>query len=106
MEKSHFNYDREKNTIYFNGTVIVDMSRVPEKAKAVVYSAVTVDLRGFDIEFQINRSSFPFDLKFAALSPVGLIKAIMENRLEVEGMVVSTEIQEAYKKIGSNDLPN
>ncbi len=98
-----FNYDQENKNISFDGDIVVDVSQVPQQAKATIYSGVTADFDGFETEFQVNASKRPFDLKITTLSPTGLIKAIVENRLEVEGMLVSNAIQRAYTYLETNN---
>ncbi len=90
------NYDKENMRISFLGDMIVDVSKVPQRAKATIYSVLSSDFEGVKTEFQVNGTQQPFDIKLATLSPTGLIKAIVENRLEVEGMIVSTAIEKAY----------
>ncbi len=97
-----FKFDRKNNTISFKGDVIVDMSLVPSSAKAKFYSGVNEDHIGFDTNFCVTESSSPFDLNVTSLSPTGLVKAIIENSLKVEGMVVSQNINDAYSFLGSN----
>lgn len=96
-------FDAQNSHLSFDGKVIVDLSKVQDCAKATLYSGVTADFTGFETEFQMNASNYPFDLRITTLSPTGLIKAIVENRLEVEGMVVSTFIQEVYSYLDEND---
>lgn len=96
-------FDTNSNHISFNGKVIVDFSMVQNSAKATLYSGVSEDLYSFETEFQLTGSNSPFDLKITALSPTGLIRAIVENRLEVEGMVVSKSIEEVYTYLDEND---
>lgn len=96
-------YDRNSNIISFNGTTVVDMNLVPETAKATVYSGVSVDAPGFDTVFQVDSTNnAPFDLQVAAFTATGFIRAIVENRLEVEGMVVSDVIEQAYAHLWEN----
>jgi len=99
-------YDRNSNTISFKGTAIIDMSLVPETAKATFYSGVTIDFQGFDTVLKFDSTKMPFDLQVAAFNATGFIRAIVENRLEVEGMVVSNVIQKAYEYLRENDLIN
>ncbi len=98
-----FTYDREKNTISFKGDIIVDMSMVPQMAKAKIFSAVSMDCNGIDTDFCVTDSFSPFDLQITSLSPTGLIMAIVENCLQVEGMIVSQNINEAYGYLGDNN---
>lgn len=105
MKRKHdtVKYDRNSKTISFNGTTIVDMSLVPKTAKATFYSGVTVDFQGFDTAFKFDSTKTLFDLQVAAFSATGFIRAIVENRLEVEGMVVSDVIHQAYAYLREND---
>ncbi len=98
-----FTFDRAKSTISFKGDVIVDMSLVPHMAKAKIFSGVSTDCLGFDTDFCVTDSTSPFDLQITSLSPTGLIKAIVENCLQVEGMIVSQNIDKAYTFLGANN---
>ncbi len=98
-----FTFDRAKGTISFKGDVIVDMSMVPHMAKAKLFSGVNMDCLGFDTDFCVTNSSSPFDLQITSLSPTGLIKAIVENCLQVEGMIISQNIDDAYSFLGANN---
>ncbi len=91
-----FKFDRTNNTISFKGDVVVDMSLVAPVAKAKIFSGVNLDYVGFDTDFCVTKSNPPFDLQITSLSPTGLIKAIVENCLQVEGMIVSQTINDAY----------
>lgn len=76
---------------------------LPDGAKATVYSGVVTDLNGYDTRLNVNDTHKPFDLSIVSLAPCGLIKAIVENRLEVEGMVVDQHIHEAYACLRDKD---
>ncbi len=91
-----FSFDRNHNTISFKGDIIVDMSLVPPVAKAKIYSGLNEDCDGIDTAFSVTESTSPFNLQITSLSATGLIKALVENCLQVEGMVVKKKIDEAY----------
>ncbi len=104
MKRDTVRYDSNSNTISINGTTIVDMSLVPETAKVTFYSGVTTDFQGFDTVLKFDNTNTPFDLQVAAFSVTGFIRAIVENRLEVEGMVVCDVIHQVYTNLCENDL--
>ncbi len=94
--KQSLEFIKESKTILFNGQVVVDMSLVPESAKATFFSGVNEDNRGYDTDFRITDSRSPFDLQVASLSLRGFIMAIVKNRLQIEGMIVSESINDTY----------
>ena len=92
-------YDKRDKTILFGDKRIVDMSKVPENAPGKAYSKVTTDSFGADIRLVIEDSLYPFNIQLASFTPAGFVRAIVENRLEVEGMVSIAEIRGAYDYI-------
>ena len=104
MDTSHdkVRYNRSDKSIVFDEKNIVDMSKVPENANGKIFSGVTEDYTGTDFRLVIEDSYFPFNIELASLSPAGFVMAIVKNRLEVEGMVTSDEIQSAYDYISNS----
>ncbi len=72
------------------------------QARAVIFSGLTVDFSGYKTNFSFNGSRCPFDFDIISLSPTGLIQAIIENRLEIDGMIVSGNIYKAYDFLWEN----
>ena len=96
-------FDRRKKTIEYNGAVIIDIRRVKGKAKARLFSRSENDICGYTTVFSILQEDKPFDLGFMSLSTKGLVTAVIENRLEIEGMQVSGDIEDAYRNIWPTD---
>jgi hypothetical protein len=95
-------FNKSTRSILFDEKNIVDMSNVQQSAYGKVYSGVTEDFVGTEIRLMIEDSDFPFNIELASFSPAGLVMAIVKNRLEVEGMVASDEIQAAYEYISDS----
>lgn len=70
-------FQRDNSTVVFNSNVIIDLSKVPNNAKAKVYSGFEMDHQGLETRFRVDDSSFSFDIQFSSLSPKGLIRAII-----------------------------
>ena len=94
-------FDRSNKIIEFNGAVIIDLGPVAGEAKARLYSKSEDDTLGYDTVFSIRSAGKPFDFGFLSLSPEGLVTAAIENRLEIEGMLVNQGLEDAYKHIRS-----
>jgi hypothetical protein len=95
-------FDRTNKIIVFNGAVIIDLRLVAGKAKARLYSKSKDDTIGYDTVFSIQNTDKPFDFGFLSLSPEGFVTAAIENRLEIEGMLISEGLDDAYKHIWLN----
>ncbi len=91
-----FQFHRDDATVVFNGRIVVDLQKVPSNAKAKVHSAFQLHSPYVETNFTIDDSRSPFHVEFASFTPKTLIKAIIENHLEIEGMIVHEDIQEAY----------
>lgn len=92
-------YSKLDNSIIFKDKSIVDLSGVPENAKGKVFSGIAEDHTGTEFRLSIDDSHFPFNIQLASFSPAGFVMAVVKNRIEVEGMVTSDEIQHAYDYI-------
>ena len=96
-------FDRRKKTIEYNGAVIIDVRRVKGKAKARLFSRSEIDTCGYITVFSILKEEKPFDLGFMSLSAKAFVTAVIENRLEIEGMQVSEDIEDAYRNLWQTD---
>lgn len=94
-------FDRDGRTIRYNGNVIIDFGPVSAGAKARLYSKLDKDTLGYETVFTIREERKPFDLGFLILGTEGFIAAAVENRLEIEGMLIHDGIQEAYREVWS-----
>ncbi len=100
---STLSYQRDNSTIVFNKNIIVDLNKVPRNAKARIHFAFKMDSPSVETYFTIEDSNFPFHIEFASFTPKTLVRVIVENHLEVEGMVVHEDIQDAYDFIVRTD---
>jgi hypothetical protein len=94
-------FDKGSKIIKFNGTVIIDLGPVAGKAKARLYSRLEKDTHGYATVFSIRNTEKPFDFGFLSLSTEGFVTAAIENRVEIEGMLVNEGLEDAYKHIRS-----
>jgi len=94
-------FDRSNKIIEFNDEVIIDLGPVAGEAKARLYSKSEDDTLGYDTVFSILNTEKPFDFGFLSLSPEGFVTVAIENRLEIEGMLISEGLEDAYKHIWS-----
>ena len=94
-------FDRSNKIIEFNGAVIIDLGPVAGEAKARLYSKSEDDTLGYDTVFSILNTEKPFDFGFLSLSAEGFVTTAIENRLEIEGMLISEGLEDAYKHIRS-----
>lgn len=102
---SRVKFIRERSVVTFDDKILVDLREVNMEAKAHVFSGVTADFDGIETSFSIIDSSHPFNIEITALSPAGLVQAIIENRLEIDGMEVTEKIQHAYEYLlNSNSI--
>jgi hypothetical protein len=92
-------FDRTNKIIVFNGAVIIDLRLVAGKAKARLYSKSEDDTIGYDTDFSILNTEKPFDFGFLSLNTEGFVTAAVENRLEIEGMLINEGLKDAYKHI-------
>ncbi len=97
--KKQLAFNIENLTVTFDNNVIIDLNGVPHPAEAKLYSGVTSDFKGIDLAFEVVDSTNPFHLCFTKLTVTGFVLALIENRLELEGMVVDERILEAYDYI-------
>ncbi len=97
-------YQRDTSTVVFNENIIVDLNMVPRNAKAKIHSAFKMDSPCVETIFTIDDSNFSFHIEFASFNPKTFIRTIVENHLEVEGMVVYEDIQDAYDFIVNREL--
>lgn len=97
-------FRRDNSTVVYKDKVMVDLSKVQQNAQAKIYSGVTADFQGTPTRFAIDGSLRPFNIQMTSLSPKGLVLAIVENRLEVDGMVVDENIQDAYEFLWERDI--
>lgn len=101
--KTNLIFDRTKKTIEYNGVVIIDVRQVKTKTNARVFSRSENDTCGYTTVFSIVKEEKPFYLGFMSLSAKGFVTAVIENRLEIEGMRVGEDIEEAYRNIWRTD---
>jgi len=94
-------YDKNMRVITIKGRTIIDLQHVPENAEVIVYSKQDFDHGGHKTSLTFKDSRQPFDFKFFTLTPEGLIAAIIENHLEVEGMIIHETLNEAYDQLWS-----
>jgi hypothetical protein len=94
-------FDRSNKIIEFNGAAIIDLGPVAGEAKARFYSKSEDDTLGYDTVFSIRSTGKPFDFGFLSLSSEGFVTAAIENRLEIEGMLVNQGLEDAYQHIRS-----
>ena len=93
-------YDQQAQTIQANGRNVVDLSSVKNGSKAILYSKAAEQGSGFETTFCFDGNrQHPFSLAVLPLTPANLIRAIIENKLHIEGLVCSEEISVAYKTI-------
>jgi hypothetical protein len=94
-------FDESNKIIKFNGAVIIDLGPVTGKAKARVYSRLKEDTLGIATVFSIRNAEKPFDFGFLSLSTEGFVTAAIENRVEIEGMLINEGLGDAYRHIWS-----
>jgi len=99
--RNDVSFDKGSKIIKFNDTVIIDLGPVTGKAKARVYSKLKEDTLGIATVFSILNTEKPFDFGFLSLSTEGFVTAAIENRVEIEGMLVNEGLEDAYKHIRS-----
>jgi hypothetical protein len=92
-------FNRSKKVINFDGTVIIDLRPVAENAKARLFSKLEKDAFSYDTVFSIQNTEKPFHFGSLLLGTEGFVAAVVENRLEIEGMLVKEGIEDAYKHI-------
>ena len=85
-----------KTTIQFNDETIIDLSNVSKQASAMLFSASTTDFGGIKTTFSIHDSQIPFSIAAMPFSVSGFIRAVVENRIEIEGMIITPRIMDAY----------
>ncbi len=89
-------FSQNDRVITVNGSEVINLKHVPEKAKAIIYSKVDSEYSGCETSLAFENSRSPFDFTFFKLTPAGLIAAVKENRLEIDGMIIHETLDEAY----------
>ncbi len=98
-------YDKNIQKILANGENVVDLSSVEDETTAKIHSRVAADDSGFEVIFRFEPNKhFPFCLGDAYSSPGALIRAIVENRLQLTGMKCSKEIDRVYRIVKSRTI--
>lgn len=98
-------YDQQAQTIQANGRNVVDLSSVQNGSKAILYSKVAEQGSSFETTFCFDENrQRPFSLAVLPLTPANLIRTIIENKLQIEGLVCSEEINVAYETIVTAQL--
>lgn len=95
-------YDREKAAVIYRGKTVISLAGVDGQAPARIYSSISADAGGMETRFAITASTKPFQIDESSLSVNGLLRAVVENRFEVEGMLVSETIGEVYSQLFEN----
>ena len=102
--RMEIHYNKKDKTIMFGEKTIVDMKGLPENARGKVFSKVAARPFAKDFRLVVGDSHFPFNIQLASFSPSGFIKAIVENRLEVDVMVTSDDITHAYNYLSESSF--
>jgi hypothetical protein len=103
--KQAVTYDRKFHTIEAQGKKIIDLSSVKDGSKAILYSRGAEQNRGLETTFRFyENTTFPFILDGLPMTPATLTRTIVENRLQVEGLICSDEISKAYQNIIATQL--
>lgn len=90
-------YDKSMQAILIDGKNVVDLSSVENGATAILYSRVAGEGEEFQSTFRFEVDEYrPFWLDFSYLSPAALIIVIVENRLQLDGLTYSPEINKVY----------
>lgn len=100
--EDHGRYPRfspENKAICYRGKTVVDLAEVAPGAGARLFSGATTDFVGLDTTFSLADGPKPFVLASTPLSVGCFIRAIVENRVQIEGMVTDREITEVYRQL-------
>ena len=105
--KQAITYDKKFHTIQAQGKKIIDLSSVKDGSKAILYSRGAEQNGGLETTFRFyENTTYPFILDGLPMTPATLIRTIVENRMQVEGLVCLDEITNAYKTIITTQLPD
>jgi|GEM_PF-653505 len=102
-KKNTVKFDRANRIITFEGKVIVDLRLIGTPSKARLYSKSGSDATGLSTDFSISETMLPFDFGFFSLGTAGFIAAAIENKLEIDGMLVLNGIEDAYRHVWMSD---
>lgn len=84
-------------TISFKGKVVIDLTEIPENPSARIYSGLSSDFEGMPTTFSIQRfGQNPFNIGNTRLSLKAFLYSLVENRVEVEGMIIHDNLMEVY----------
>jgi len=92
-------YDRDKSAILFQGKTVISLAEVGSGTPARIYSSLMTDRDGMETRFFITGSKKPFQIDHSSLSVNGFLRAVVENRFELEGMRVSETLMEVYSQV-------
>lgn len=93
----HLIFIKDKGVITYQDRVVVDLSNIRYQAKAWAYSGLTSDFQGYETDFSVDDGKKPFQLASLRLSVAAFIQAVVENRLEIDGMFVDDSIIDIYR---------
>lgn len=97
MTEHRLQYDSDRAEIHYRGKAVISLGRAARGAPARIYSRAQDDCCGVPARFFVTGASRPFRIDEAALSAKGLLRAVVENRFEAEGMVVDDSVDEVYR---------
>lgn len=108
MQVQKITYDKSIKAILAEGKNVVDLSSVEDGTTAILSSRVAgEDGGGGETTFRFVPSEhFPFCLGSACLGPVTLMKAIVENKLQLKNLKCSHEIARIYRGVTSQIIDN
>lgn len=98
----HLIFVKDKGIITYRERTVVDLSKVGPRARARVYSGLISDFQGYETDFSFDHANKPFLLASLRLSVAAFIQAVVENRLEIEGMSVDDTIIDIYRLLLHN----
>ncbi len=95
-------HDRIFKSISFDGKVVIDYSNVPPGSEARISSQALTESVINDAIFFIDESDYPFRFQLKesstgiCFSPKEFIIAVVENQPEIQGLLISNEIENIY----------
>lgn len=92
-------YDPDNAAVLFQGKTVISLAGVGKGVPAKIYSSLITDLGGMETRFSITGSKKPFQIDESSLSVNGFLRAVVENRFEVEGMRVSETVMDVYSRV-------
>jgi hypothetical protein len=98
----HLLFIKDKGIITYQDRLAVDLSKVRPRAKARAYSGLTSDFQGYETDFSVDDANKPFQLASLRLSVSAFIQAVVENRLEIDGMCIDDSIIDIYRLLLQN----